>query len=67
MPIYRILRELIPEMLTAWQEGYDMVYAKRTAREGESWIKKATAHSFYRLIQYFSRVKSRRIPEIFGC
>lgn len=55
--------ELIPEMLTAWQEGFDMVYAKRTAREGESWIKKATAHSFYRLIQYFSRVK---IPEDTG-
>ena len=48
--------ELIPEMLRQWQEGYDVVYAKRTSRAGESAMKKFTAHIFYRLIRRMSRV-----------
>ena len=48
--------ELIPEMLRQWQEGYDVVYAKRTSRAGESAMKKFTAHVFYRLIRRMSRV-----------
>jgi glycosyltransferase involved in cell wall biosynthesis len=55
--------ELIPEMLRLWREGYDNVYARRTRREHETWLKKATAHAFYRVIRYFSRV---RIPEDTG-
>ncbi|MCA1926055.1 MAG: glycosyltransferase family 2 protein [Thiobacillus sp.] len=55
--------ELIPEMIRLWRQGYDVVYAQRTAREGESWFKKATASAFYRLIQRMSRV---RIPEDTG-
>ncbi len=51
--------ELIPEMVRAWRDGYDMVYARRMSRDGESWLKKVTAHLFYRLIQRVSRV---RIP-----
>jgi len=51
--------ELIPEMLRLWREGYDNVYAQRSLREHETWLKKATAHAFYRVIRYFSRV---RIP-----
>ncbi len=49
--------ELIPEMITHWRLGYDMVYAQRTSRAGESVFKKATAHIFYRVIQKLSRVK----------
>jgi glycosyltransferase involved in cell wall biosynthesis len=49
--------ELILEMVAAWKDGYEMVYAKRIVRQGESFLKKATANIFYRLIQYFSRVK----------
>ncbi len=48
--------ELIPEMLRQWQQGYDVVYAKRTSRAGESAMKKFTAHVFYRLIGRISRV-----------
>jgi len=48
--------ELIPEMLRQWQQGYDVVYAKRTSRAGESAMKKLTAHVFYRLIRRISRV-----------
>ena len=55
--------ELIPELVRQWQAGYDNVYAKRSAREGETMLKKATASAFYRLIQRVSRV---RIPEDTG-
>ena len=42
--------ELIPKFIEKWQEGYDVVYARRTARDGETFIKKATAKLFYRFI-----------------
>lgn len=40
---------LIPQMLEKWQEGYDDVYAKRTSRAGETWLKKLTAYLYYRV------------------
>ena len=49
--------ELIPEMIKYWEEGYDDVYARRSSRQGESWLKKATSTAFYRILQ-----KSTRIP-----
>ncbi len=49
--------ELIPQLIVKWQEGYDVVYAKRSFREGETFLKKLTAKLFYRLIQGVSRVK----------
>lgn len=49
--------ELIPELIREWQNGYDVVYAQRTSRYGESPLKKATAFLFYRLIQRLSRVQ----------
>lgn len=55
--------ELIPQMLSIWQEGYDIVYGVRSQRDGESWFKKATAKAFYRLIERVSRV---RIPRDTG-
>jgi polyisoprenyl-phosphate glycosyltransferase len=55
--------ELIPELLKHWREGYDVVYAKRIAREGETILKKATARAFYSLMQKVGRVK---IPENAG-
>lgn len=48
--------ELIPQMLEGWREGYDVVYGMRSQRDGETWLKKATAKAFYRLIQRVSRV-----------
>ena len=42
--------ELILEMAKKWKEGYEVVYAVRTEREGESWFKLWTASVFYRLI-----------------
>ena len=48
--------ELIGEMLAGWAEGYDVVYATRRERAGESWLKKATAAAFYRLATKLSSV-----------
>lgn len=55
--------ELIPELVSHWLDGYDVVYAQRICRDGESTAKKLTAFLFYRLIQRMSRV---RIPEDTG-
>jgi len=55
--------ELIPELVEKWREGYDVVYARRTTRDGESFLKKSTAKLFYRFIQGVSRVQ---IPEDTG-
>lgn len=49
--------EVIPELIEKWQEDYDVVYAQRTARDGETFFKKLSAKSFYRVIQRVSRVK----------
>ncbi len=48
--------EIIPDLLRGWREGYDVVYAQRVEREGETWLKKTTAAAFYRLIHRVSRV-----------
>jgi dolichol-phosphate mannosyltransferase len=42
--------ELILEMIDKWKEGYEVIYAVRTGRKGESWFKLMTAKLFYRLI-----------------
>ena len=47
--------ELIPQFVAKWREGYDDVYGTRTVREGETWLKKATAHAFYRVMQRLSK------------
>jgi dolichol-phosphate mannosyltransferase len=43
--------ELILEMITKWKEGYDVVYAKRIERKGETYFKKKTASLFYRTLR----------------
>ncbi len=48
--------ELIKELVATWREGYDVVYATRRSREGESWVKRFTARSFYRTIGWMSPV-----------
>lgn len=42
--------ELLGELIKYWEEGYDDVYAQRTSRKGESWLKRVTAHIFYRML-----------------
>lgn len=43
--------ELILEMIEKWKQGFDVVYAKRTKRKGETYFKKQTAAMFYRFLR----------------
>ena len=47
--------ELIPQFVEKWREGHDDVHGTRSSREGETWLKKATAHAFYRVMQRLSK------------
>ena len=49
--------EVILELARKWKEGYEVVYAVRGEREGESWFKKFTAAMFYRIIYSITDVK----------
>jgi glycosyltransferase involved in cell wall biosynthesis len=51
--------QVILDMLQKWREGYEVVYAVRTHRKGESWFKEFTAKAFYRLIY---RITDVNIP-----
>jgi polyisoprenyl-phosphate glycosyltransferase len=55
--------ELIADLVAKWREGYDVVYATRRSRQGESWLKRFTANAFYRII---SRISSVPIPQNTG-
>ncbi|MDN5924758.1 MAG: glycosyltransferase family 2 protein, partial [Xanthomonadales bacterium] len=55
--------ELIGQLIGAWQEGYDVVYATRSERAGESTLKRFTAAAFYRLL---ASVSDTRIPQDTG-
>ena len=48
---------LIPEMLQHWEAGYDDVYAKRTTRGKESWLRKNLSLLYYKLLQKTTRVE----------
>jgi dolichol-phosphate mannosyltransferase len=49
--------DVIPKMFSKWQEGYEVVHARRSTRDGESFFKKSTSFAFYRLINLFSDIK----------
>ena len=48
--------ELIPKMLEGIEEGYDDVYAQRTSRDGETFIKKYTSKQYYRWLKKMSDI-----------
>lgn len=48
--------EVISEMLIKWEEGYEVVYAKREQRLGESLFKRITARVFYRLLNKLTEI-----------
>ncbi len=52
--------EVILELVAGWQDGFDMVYAQRRSRQGETWLKKYTARLFYSLMQSVGRVRLPR-------
>ena len=51
--------EVVPRLIDRWREGYQLVYAQRAERAGETWFKRLTASLFYRLI---TRITSVEIP-----
>jgi glycosyltransferase involved in cell wall biosynthesis len=55
--------ELIPKLVNAWREGSDVVYAVREERQGERWVKLATARWFTKL---FIRLGKLEVPENVG-
>ena len=68
--------ELIPDMIAKWNEGYDVVYAKRKQRKGESIFKLVTAKYFYKFLHAMSdveipkdtgdfRLMDRKVAEVF--
>ena len=46
--------ELIPKLLARWSDGYEVVYAVRVKRNGESFFKLWTAKQFYKLLDFLS-------------
>jgi polyisoprenyl-phosphate glycosyltransferase len=55
--------EVVEQLIAKWEEGYDVVYARRLSRAGEGPLKRATAHLFYRAL---SRMASIGIPADVG-
>jgi polyisoprenyl-phosphate glycosyltransferase len=55
--------ELIIQMFEKWREGYDVVYAQRRTREGETWIKKVVSEIGYKVI---NRIAEVEIPKNTG-
>lgn len=48
--------EVIADLAARWREGYDVVYAVRDSREGETWSKKFLAASFYKIFKKMVKV-----------
>lgn len=48
--------EVVGELITRWREGYEVVYAVRERRSGESLFKRITASLFYRILRRLTDV-----------
>lgn len=51
--------EVIPQLISKAEDGYDVVYAQRVKRNNESWLKKTTASVFYKIL---NKITSVEIP-----
>ena len=49
--------ELLPELIERWQAGYQVVYAQRSQRQREPWLKRFLAHWFYRILRHLADVE----------
>lgn len=69
--------ELIPNMIKLWKQGYEVVYAKRKKRRGESFFKLTTAKLFYRVLDKMTdinipldtgdfRLIDRKVADVFN-
>jgi len=68
--------EVISKMVEAWESGAEIAYGKRVKREGETFLKKFTAHVYYRLLTSMSaypipldtgdfRLLDRKVADVF--
>ncbi|MDD5677765.1 MAG: glycosyltransferase family 2 protein [Kiritimatiellae bacterium] len=48
--------EVIPDLLAKWRDGYEVVYAVRRSRAGETWLKKSLAVCFYKFFRALAKV-----------
>lgn len=48
--------EVVLDLIAKWKEGYEIVYARRVRREGETMFKRASASIFYRLLNQMTAV-----------
>ncbi len=55
--------ECIPEMITQWKNGYQVIYGKRISRKGDTFMKSFTAKMFYAFYNWISEVE---IPQNVG-
>ncbi|MCF7506694.1 MULTISPECIES: glycosyltransferase family 2 protein [Vibrio] len=55
--------ELIPQMVAKWREGFDVVNMQRSQRDGETWFKKFSAASFYKVMNMAAKID---VPENVG-
>ena len=51
--------ELIPKMIRYWEKGYDDVFAKRKTRAGETWFKKWSSNSYYKILEKVSHIPTQ--------
>ena len=69
--------ELIIQMVENWENGYDVVYAKRKKRDGETFFKLLTAKYFYKFLDFMSdvdipkntgdyRLMDRKVVDVFN-
>ena len=49
--------EIIIELLSKWNEGFDVVYTRRSDDENMSWFKRTSSVMFYRLLNWLSELK----------
>lgn len=52
--------EIVLDMVEKWKEGFDIVYARRTRREGETLFKRVTADFYYRMLSTMTSVEVPR-------
>lgn len=52
--------ELITQLIAKWEEGYDVVYTRRLARESETLFKRVSAHLYYRVFNCLSQFEMPR-------
>ncbi|MDE6321716.1 MAG: glycosyltransferase family 2 protein [Muribaculaceae bacterium] len=46
--------EILPQMIEAWEQGYDDIYARRNDRGRESWLRRVMTRCYYRLLSRLS-------------